>query len=92
MLLVVCTIYDFSLAFSNCDVEVPLQNLVCDHSFTAAVLLELILYNGCATWITLSILYWANIGQFSGVVKYGAITRPKPTTRTVVKKSKLTLK
>ena len=38
------------------------------------------------TWISLSILYWANNGQFSSVVKKGEITfadnertsRPKP--------------
>lgn len=77
LLLVVCTVYDFSLAFSTCDVVVPMQSLVCNQSFTMAVLLELILYNGTATWITLSILYWANIGQFSGVVKTGTIVLSK---------------
>lgn len=73
-ILIISTAYDFSLAFSTCEVEVKMKWLICNKNFTLSILLELIGYQGTVTWISLSILYWANIGQFSTVVKKAKIT------------------
>ena len=43
-ILIVSTVYDFSLAFTTCDAKVQLQWLVCKKRFTLSILLEIIGY------------------------------------------------